>query len=128
MSSGFVAVQTDAELDEYLRNSVHSANALVGSCQMGSDVQQGAVVDGQMRVHGTSNLRVIDASVIPTLPGQQHIVIGGAPSHASVCFEEYGRRSRVLEHGMCMDEKNGGGGGGGGVCVEFLQESVIASS
>lgn len=63
------AVQTDGELDEYLRNSVHSANALVGSCRMGSDVQKGAVVDSQLRLHGASNLRVIDASVMPTVPG-----------------------------------------------------------
>ncbi|KAK9838967.1 hypothetical protein WJX74_006865 [Apatococcus lobatus] len=64
-------VQTDGELDEYLKGSVHSANALIGSCQMGSDVSKGAVVDSQLRVHGAKNLRVIDASVIPIIPGAQ---------------------------------------------------------
>ncbi|KAK9820721.1 hypothetical protein WJX74_003026 [Apatococcus lobatus] len=64
-------VQTDGELDEYLRNTVHSANALVGSCCMGNDARKGAVVDSQLRVHGAGNLRVVDASVIPTIPGAQ---------------------------------------------------------
>ena len=47
-------------------------NALGGSCRMGhvgSDVS--AVVDTQMRVRGTSGLRVVDASVLPTMPGGQ---------------------------------------------------------
>jgi choline dehydrogenase len=38
----------------------------VGTCRMGQD--ELAVVDPQLRVHGIDGLRVIDASVMPTLP------------------------------------------------------------
>ena len=37
----------------------------VGTCRMGSDPL--AVVDDQLRVHGIANLRVADASIMPTL-------------------------------------------------------------
>mmetsp|Transcript_21908 Transcript_21908/g.67277 ORF Transcript_21908/g.67277 Transcript_21908/m.67277 type:complete len:638 (-) Transcript_21908:488-2401(-) len=55
----------DAALDKYIRETVHSANAVVGTCAMGD------VVDGSLRVKGTERLRVVDASVMPTLPGGQ---------------------------------------------------------
>jgi choline dehydrogenase-like flavoprotein len=64
------AVQTDAELDEYLDQSVHSANALVGTCRMGPNARD-AVVDSKLRVHGVKRLRIADASVFPQLPGGQ---------------------------------------------------------
>ena len=53
------------------KSKTTSANGLktdyhpVGSCKMGSDEM--AVVDTQLRVHGLENLRVIDASIMPTL-------------------------------------------------------------
>lgn len=63
-------VQTDEEIDEYIRNSAHSGNALVGSCRMGVDSKT-AVVDPELRVMGFKSLRVIDSSVMPVLPGGQ---------------------------------------------------------
>ena len=39
----------------------------VGTCKMGVDAM--AVVDSRLRVHGLQGLRVIDASVMPTVPG-----------------------------------------------------------
>ena len=62
--------QSDSDIDEYIRNTLHSGNAVVGTCAMGQDPRQGAVVDGELRVHGTDGLRVVDASIIPTLPGK----------------------------------------------------------
>ncbi len=38
----------------------------IGTCKMGSDTQ--SVVDERLRVHGLENLRVVDASVMPTIP------------------------------------------------------------
>ena len=64
---------TDEELDAYVRLTLHSGNAVVGSARMGkAGPQQGDVVDSAtLRVHGVSGLRVADASVLPLLPGGQ---------------------------------------------------------
>ena len=63
------AVTSDAELDEYIRANVHSANALAGSCRMGGDGDREAVVDTMLRVRGVESLRVVDASIMPAMPG-----------------------------------------------------------
>lgn len=57
------AVQTDAEIDAFIRARAESAYHPCGSCKMGSDAL--AVVDGQTRVHGVEGLRVVDASIMP---------------------------------------------------------------
>lgn len=66
---GWLALQDDASLDEYIRSTLHSGNAIVGTCKMGASAAEGAVVDSQLRVHGIAGLRVVDASVIPIIPG-----------------------------------------------------------
>ncbi|SKC68981.1 GMC family oxidoreductase [Paraburkholderia hospita] len=58
-------VTSDAELDEYLKNKSESVYHPVGTCKMGSD--DDAVVDARLRVHGVRSLRVVDASIMPTL-------------------------------------------------------------
>ncbi|MCB1361023.1 MAG: GMC family oxidoreductase N-terminal domain-containing protein, partial [Rhodobacteraceae bacterium] len=58
-------VTSDADLDEYIKNDCNSVYHPVGTCKMGSDPM--AVVDDELRVHGLSGLRVVDASVMPTL-------------------------------------------------------------
>ena len=65
------AVTSDRSLDEYIRANVHSANALAGSCRMGTGDGDGAVVDTQLRVRGVESLRVADASIMPAMPGAQ---------------------------------------------------------
>ena len=62
--------QDDASIDDYIRRTLHSGNAIVGTCQMGASPEAGAVVDSQLRVHGVQGLRVVDASVIPVIPGK----------------------------------------------------------
>jgi choline dehydrogenase len=56
---------SDQEIIDSLRNSVNSACHPVGTCKMGHDAM--AVVDEQLRVHGVAGLRVIDASIMPTI-------------------------------------------------------------
>jgi choline dehydrogenase len=59
-------VQTDEDIDAFVRESVDSAYHPAGTCKIGSDPM--AVVDPELRVRGLNNLRVIDASVFPTIP------------------------------------------------------------
>ncbi|WFQ81266.1 choline dehydrogenase [Xenorhabdus sp. SF857] len=57
--------QSDAQLDAFIREHAETAFHPSCSCKMGTDEM--AVVDGQGRVHGIENLRVIDASIMPTI-------------------------------------------------------------
>ena len=59
------AVQTEAEVQAYIRQWSKTDYHPVGSCKMGHDEM--SVVDTQLRVHGLDGLRVIDASIMPTL-------------------------------------------------------------
>ncbi len=58
-------VQSDAEIDAWLRKSVITAHHPCGTCPMGTTPD--TVVDPQMRVHGIEGLRVVDASAMPDL-------------------------------------------------------------
>lgn len=60
-----VALQSDAELDSFIREHAETAFHPSCSCKMGSDAM--AVVDGQGRVHGLEGLRVVDASIMPLI-------------------------------------------------------------
>ncbi len=60
-------VQTDSDIDAWIRRSAETIYHPVGTCKMGTDPM--AVVDGQLKVRGVEGLRVIDASVMPTLVG-----------------------------------------------------------
>jgi choline dehydrogenase-like flavoprotein len=64
-------VQNDEDIDSYIRRTVHTSNALVGTCKMGKKEDPDAVVDAHLRVRGTTGLRVVDASIMPTIPGGQ---------------------------------------------------------
>jgi len=57
----------EPELRRAVRENVTTFFHYAGTCRMGSD--PGAVVDGQLRVRGVEALRVIDASVMPSLVG-----------------------------------------------------------
>jgi choline dehydrogenase-like flavoprotein len=60
-------IDTDEQIRAVLRARTDSVYHPVGTCRMGPD--QMAVVDAQLRVHGIDGLRVVDASVMPTLVG-----------------------------------------------------------
>ena len=61
------SAQTDAELDAALNTHTTTQWHLSGTARMGSVQDQGAVVDPSGRVHGISSLRVVDASIMPTV-------------------------------------------------------------
>ncbi|CAB3223920.1 unnamed protein product [Arctia plantaginis] len=62
----------DLDSKDYWRcislNTVQTVYHPVGTCAMGSNIRV-SVVDSRLRVHGVKNLRVIDASVMPTIVG-----------------------------------------------------------
>lgn len=60
-----IAVQTDDELDAFVREHAETAYHPCGSCAMGYGNM--AVVDADARVHGLESLRVIDASIMPEI-------------------------------------------------------------
>jgi choline dehydrogenase len=63
------AVKTDAEIDAWIRRTAETIYHPVGTCRMGAAGDPMAVVDGELKVQGISGLRVVDASVMPTLVG-----------------------------------------------------------
>jgi choline dehydrogenase len=58
-------IGSDADMLAYARRAGNTLYHPVGTCKMGEDPR--AVVDSRLRVHGIQGLRVIDASVMPTL-------------------------------------------------------------
>ena len=58
-------VQSDDEIDGFVRTRAESAYHPACTCKMGND--EAAVVDSEGRVHGIENLRVIDSSIMPSI-------------------------------------------------------------
>jgi len=63
------AVKTDAEIEQWIRSHCETIYHPVGTCKMGPANDPMAVVDHRCRVRGLEGLRVVDASVMPTLVG-----------------------------------------------------------
>lgn len=61
-------VNTDEELKQYIQDQAWGHHASC-SCKIGSDDDPLAVLDSEFRVRGVQNLRVVDASVFPHIPG-----------------------------------------------------------
>ena len=61
------AVQDEAGIIDFIRRKAETIYHPVGTCRMGEDAE--AVVDSELRVRGVDALRVVDASVMPTLVG-----------------------------------------------------------
>jgi len=62
-----INVQSDEELDAFIRATCYTAQHPTSTCAMG--VGERSVVDAELRVIGVEGLRVADASVMPTVPG-----------------------------------------------------------
>jgi choline dehydrogenase-like flavoprotein len=57
--------QTDAQIEQFIRNHADTIYHPVGSCRMGP--ARDDVVDERLRVHGLQGLRVVDASIMPRI-------------------------------------------------------------
>jgi choline dehydrogenase len=61
-------MNTDAELSEYGRRAAHTVYHPAGTCRMGGEDDRGAVLDPLLRLRGEEGVRIVDASVFPTMP------------------------------------------------------------
>lgn len=76
--------QSDDELSEALRATHQTVYHVSGTCRMGSDDDPMAVCDSRLRVRGVDGLRVVDASVFPTIPSVNPVgTIMAVAEHAS---------------------------------------------
>jgi choline dehydrogenase len=67
------SVRSDADVRDWVRGNLSTLYHPVGTCAMGGDSRVAAsklasVVDTELRVRGVERLRVVDASVMPTVP------------------------------------------------------------
>lgn len=83
-------VQSDAAIDQFIRQTGSTVYHPVGSCAMGDD--EYAVVDGSLRVHGLQGLRIIDASVMPSM-------VSGNTYAATIAIAEKGSDLVLAEAG-----------------------------
>ena len=61
-------VQSDDEILDHARTFGSTTYHLIGTARMGPDTDPMSVVDDQLRVHGIQGLRVVDASIMPSMP------------------------------------------------------------
>ena len=74
-------VRADEDIIEFIRRSVATTYHTAGTCKMGSDPE--AVVDHTLRVRGLRHLRVVDASIMPT-------IVAAPTNAASIMIGEMG--------------------------------------
>ncbi len=96
--------QTDAEIDAWIRDAAETIYHPVGTAKMGNDPM--AVVDTKCKVHGLEGLRVVDASVMPTL-------VGGNTNAPTIMIAEkisddiLGRAALTPEHVTIVEDRRG---------------------
>ena len=61
------SIDSDEAMDAWLRENSNTIFHPVGTCAMGRDNDPNAVVDDHLRLRGVTGLRVVDASVMPTI-------------------------------------------------------------
>ncbi|MBV8186249.1 MAG: GMC family oxidoreductase N-terminal domain-containing protein [Alphaproteobacteria bacterium] len=104
-------VQTDDELIAAARQRGTSAFHLMGTCRMAPEDDPTAVVDDQLQVHGLEGLRVVDASIMPTMPSANlnasvlmiaekgaDMILGKPPLEAAMLTEGNGAVDRSVVH------------------------------
>jgi choline dehydrogenase len=94
------AVQSNAELEDFIRATAETEYQPVGTCKMGSDPM--AVVDEKLRVRGIERLRVIDASIMPAIvSGNTNApVIMIAEKGAEMMLAAAGEKKELLRGGQ----------------------------
>ncbi len=60
-------VRSNDQIDAWVRRAIETCYHPVGTCKMGSASDANSVVDDELRVHGVDGLRVVDASIMPSI-------------------------------------------------------------
>ena len=98
----------DAYWECYLREYSFTLHHPSGTCKMGADDDRLAVVDSKLRVRGTTGLRVVDASIMPTIVGGNTmaatVMIG--EKAADVILHAWDKGSKVKEPVRVRTEEN----------------------
>jgi 4-pyridoxate dehydrogenase len=82
------SVQTDDEIDEFLRNTITTVEHPIGTCPMGNGPE--AVLDSEMKVRGAEGLRVVDGSAMPDL----------VSAHTNACILMMGEKASDMIRGL----------------------------
>jgi choline dehydrogenase len=61
-------VQSDDELLDFAKRNASTTYHLIGTCRMGPATDPSTVVNDRLLVHGMEGLRIVDASVMPSMP------------------------------------------------------------
>ena len=69
LSIGEHRLESDEDIADFIRERAETIYHPVGTCKMGADDDPMAVVDSKLRVRNVAGLRVVDASVMPSLVG-----------------------------------------------------------
>ena len=83
------SVRTREEQIDFIRRKAETIYHPIGTCKMGDDPM--AVVDTDLKVHGIEKLRVVDASIMPTL-------ISGNTNAPVIMIAEKCAESMLREH------------------------------
>ena len=88
-------MQDDEAIADWVKSSVYSGWHVSGSCRMGPEGDRMAALDQRLRVRGIAGLRVVDASVFPTIPSANTNIstIAVAERAAELIHEDFAARA-----------------------------------
>ena len=70
----YLHLKSDAELEEIVRERVETVYHPTSSCRM-APIEQGGVVDSELKVYGVDGLRVCDASIFPSIVSGHTVLV-----------------------------------------------------
>ncbi|KDN27141.1 glucose-methanol-choline oxidoreductase [Vibrio fortis] len=94
-----VDASDDQAIEQDIRNRADTQYHPVGTCKMGTASDNAAVVDENLKVYGLQGIRVVDASIMPTL-------VGANTNAPTIMIAEKISEQIKKEHGLCEFRKS----------------------